>query len=487
MKKLKDILPSRFIESISGDTEIAINGLALDSRKVENGFLFAALPGTQADGNKFISSAIEKGAKAIICQSLPAERSEDVTYILSKEPSKLLALVSSAFYDNPTKKFDLIGVTGTNGKTTTTSLLFQLFRKLGFKCGLISTTGILIENKKLDTQHTTPDNITLNQVLAEMVDADCDYVFMEVSSHAVVQDRIFGLEYTGGIFTNLTHDHLDYHVTFENYRNAKKAFFDTLGLEAFALTNADDKNGNFMLQNTKAIRTTYGLENPADFKGKILEYDIHGMQLLIDGEELFTALTGKFNAYNLLAVYAAACLLDVPKQKALTAISSLMAPEGRFTCVRSENNITGIIDYAHTPDALQNVLESIKEINLKAGKIITVVGCGGDRDKAKRPVMAKIAADLSDQVILTSDNPRSENPEEILKNMEEGLPYQKKREVLTITDRRQAIKTACRLAHPGDIILVAGKGHEKYQEINGVKHFFDDKQVLTELLNEEAQ
>lgn len=486
MKKLKDILPSRFIESISGNTDMIINGLALDSRKVENDFLFAALPGTQADGNKFIPVAIEKGAKAIICQSLPAEISEDVTYILSKEPSKLLALVSAAFYDNPTKKFDLVGVTGTNGKTTTTSLLFQLFRKLGYKCGLVSTTGIWIENKKLDTQHTTPDNITLNQVLAEMADADCDYVFMEVSSHAVVQDRIFGLEYIGGIFTNLTHDHLDYHITFENYRNAKKAFFDSLGLEAFALTNADDKNGNFMLQNTKAIRTTYGLENPADFKGKILEYDIHGMQLMIDGEELFTSLTGKFNAYNLLAVYAAACLLDVPKQKALTAISSLHAPEGRFTCVRSKNNITGIVDYAHTPDALKNVLESIKEINLKAGKIITVVGCGGDRDKAKRPVMAKIAADLSDQVILTSDNPRSEDPDEILKNMEEGLPYQKKKEVLTITDRRQAIKTACRLAHPGDIILVAGKGHEKYQEINGVKHFFDDKQVLIELFNEEV-
>jgi UDP-N-acetylmuramoyl-L-alanyl-D-glutamate--2,6-diaminopimelate ligase len=348
---------------------------------------------------------------------------------------------------------------------------------------LIATTGILIEEKTIETQHTTPDVITLNHLLSQMADADCDFAFMEVSSHAVVQDRIYGLQFRGGIFTNLTHDHLDYHKTFENYRDAKKGFFDSLDLEAFALTNADDKNGKFMLQNSKALRATYGLQNPADFKGKIIEFDLHGMQLQLEEHEIYTNLTGKFNAYNLLAVYAAARLMDEPEEKLLAAISSLRSVNGRFNFIQS-HDITGIVDYAHTPDALQNILESIQEINIQGNRLITVVGCGGNRDKTKRPVMAKIAAELSDKVILTSDNPRDEEPEAIIHEMEAGIPYSRKRSVLSITDRKQAIRTACTLAEKGDIILIAGKGHETYQEIKGVKYPFDDKKVLTETLNE---
>jgi len=469
---------------VHGDRNIPIAGLTLDSRKVEKGFLFAALPGTQTDGSTFIQSAIEKGASAILCESLPEILAVGITYIESNSVSKALALIAGNFYNNPTEQLELIGVTGTNGKTTTTSLLYQLFQDLGYKCGLISTTGIWIEGTKIEATHTTPDTITLNSLLNDMVEADCRFAFMEVSSHAVVQDRIYGLNFKGGIFTNLTHDHLDYHKTFENYRDAKKGFFDKLDLDAFAITNIDDKNGKFMLQNTKAIRTTYSLENPADFKAKILEYDLHGMQLLMDGDEIFTTLTGKFNAYNLLAVYGAARLMDVPKEEALKSISKLQAVDGRFTCIRSNDNVTGIIDYAHTPDALENILNAVKEINTRNKKIITVVGCGGNRDKTKRPIMAKIAASLSGQLILTSDNPRNEKPEDILNEMEAGLSFQQKKTTLIITDRRQAIKTACTMADAGDIILVAGKGHEKYQEINGERHYFDDKQVLAEYLKE---
>jgi UDP-N-acetylmuramoyl-L-alanyl-D-glutamate--2,6-diaminopimelate ligase len=483
LKKLKNILPAELIHKIHGDSDIAIAGIELDSRKIKKGDLFIAMPGTVVDGHLYIDSAIHKGASAIICSSLPETLHPGITYIESFEPAKLLGLVASRYFGNPSEKFDLIGVTGTNGKTTTATLLYQLFRKLNYKCGLIATTGILIEDKKLDATHTTPDVISLNSILAEMADADCDYVFMEVSSHAVVQDRIFGLKYRGGIFTNLTHDHLDYHVTFENYRNAKKKFFDGLDMEAFALTNADDKNGRFMLQNCNAVRATYGILNNADFKGKILEYDLHGMQLLIDDEEIYTNLSGRFNAYNLLAVYAAARLMDIPKEALIMHLSGLKSVEGRFNFIQS-HNITGVVDYAHTPDALQNILESINEINVGGNHIITVVGCGGNRDKAKRPVMAKIAADYSYQVILTSDNPRDEEPETIIREMESGIPFQKKGAVLSITDRRQAIKTACTLARKGDIILVAGKGHEKYQEIKGVKYPFDDKQILADLLNE---
>lgn len=483
MKKLANILPKEFLQSIKGETNIDIKGLELDSRKVKSGFLFVAFPGTLVDGHNFIESAIKNGAIAIICVTLPQKLVEGVTYIQSNEPGKLIGLVASAFYGKPSEKLDLIGVTGTNGKTTTATLLYQLYRKLKYKCGLIATTGIWIEDQKLDATHTTPDVITLNALLADMAEADCDFVFMEVSSHALVQDRVFGLNYKGGIFTNLTHDHLDYHLTFENYRDAKKLFFDRLDLEAFALTNIDDKNGKYMVQNSKAVRATYGLMNNADFKAKIIEYDLHGMQLLVDGHEIYTNLTGKFNAYNLLAVYATAKLLDEDEPTLITALSSLKSVEGRFNFVQN-HDITGIVDYAHTPDALQNILESVQEINVEGSNIITVVGCGGNRDKTKRPVMARIAADYSTQVILTSDNPRDEDPETIIHEMEAGIPFQKKRSVLSITDRKQAIKTACILAKKGDIILVAGKGHEKYQEIKGVKYPFDDKQILTDLLNE---
>lgn len=483
MKKLKNILPDSFIRSVHGSTDMDIAGLQLDSRKIKTGDLFIALPGTQVDGHAYIPTAIEKGAVAIIASHMPEHVAENITYILSDDPGKLLGLVASAFYNHPSQKLELIGVTGTNGKTTTTTLLYQLFRKLKYKCGLIATTGILIEDEKIEATHTTPDVIALNELLAKMVEADCDFALMEVSSHAVVQDRIYGLQYRGGIFTNLTHDHLDYHLTFDNYRDAKKLFFDRLDLEAFALTNVDDKNGKVMVQNSKAIRTTYGIMNNADFKGKIVEYDLHGMQLLIDGEEIYTRLSGKFNAYNLLAVYAAARLMDVDKDELITIISSLQSVEGRFNFIQS-HHITGIVDYAHTPDALQNILESIHEINVEGSRIITVVGCGGNRDKTKRPLMAKIATDYSHQVILTSDNPRNEDPDTIIHEMEAGIPFQKKKAVLSITDRRQAIKTACTLAQKGDIILVAGKGHEKYQEIKGVKYPFDDKQILIDLLNE---
>ncbi len=485
MKKLTNILPQGYYQSIFGDSDIWVSGLELDSRKVQEGNLFAALQGSELDGSQYIADAIAKGAKSVICSKLPEKHFEGVTYIVTDSPSKLMALVAGNFYEKPSEKFDLVGVTGTNGKTTVSTLLYNLFRKLGYKCGLVATTGIIIEDKKLDTQHTTPDAITLNRIMAEMAEADCDFVFMEVSSHAVVQDRIFGLNFKGGVFTNLTHDHLDYHKTFDAYRDAKKHFFDTLDMEAFALTNADDKNGKYMLQNTKAAKVTYALENPSDFKGKILEFDLHGMRLQLDDEEIYTHLSGKFNAYNLLAAYGVAIMMDVPKADLLLHLSALHSAEGRFNTIQL-NGITGIVDYAHTPDALENILDAIHEINVQGKRIITVVGCGGNRDKTKRPIMAKIASDLSSQVILTSDNPRNEEPEEILKEMEAGIPYGRRGEVLTITDRRQAIKTACKLAQKGDIILIAGKGHEKYQEIKGVRYDFDDKQVLTEILTETA-
>jgi UDP-N-acetylmuramoyl-L-alanyl-D-glutamate--2,6-diaminopimelate ligase len=484
LKKLSSIIPPKLVKAIHGSDDIAIAGIELDSRKVQEGFLFAALPGTAVDGHAFIPKAIEAGATAILCSNIPSEKPEGITFIVSDEPAKLLGLIAANFYGNPTEKLELVGVTGTNGKTTVSTLLYQLFRKLGYKCGLIATTGILVEGEKHDTQHTTPDVITLNKILAEMVEADCDFAFMEVSSHAVAQDRIYGLQYRGAIFTNLTHDHLDYHKTFENYRDAKKAFFDSLEFDAFALTNVDDKNGKYMLQNTKASRFTYGLQNAADFKGKILEYDLHGMQLQLDEHEIYTNLSGKFNAYNLLAAYAAGKLLDIPEEKLLMQISSLHSVEGRFNSFQI-GGITGIVDYAHTPDALQNILEAIEEINVHGGRVITVVGAGGNRDKTKRPVMAKIAVDRSTQVILTSDNPRDEEPETIIREMEAGISQSRKKDVLSIVDRRQAIKTACTLAKKGDIILVAGKGHEKYQEIKGMRYEFDDKKVLTDTLNEQ--
>ncbi|MDQ3072131.1 MAG: UDP-N-acetylmuramoyl-L-alanyl-D-glutamate--2,6-diaminopimelate ligase [Bacteroidota bacterium] len=482
MKQLACILPTTHITAITGPEDVLVTGMTLDSRQVAEGYLFAALKGTMSDGHTFINKAIEKGATSILCESVPENKVQGITYIQSSSVSKALALISAAFHDYPAAKFDLVGVTGTNGKTTTSTLLYQLFRQLGYKCGLVSTTGIKIHTTNLSTNHTTPDSITLNEVFGQMADAECDYVFMEVSSHAVVQDRIYGLPFKGGIFTNLTHDHLDYHGTFAAYRDAKKSFFDQLDNEAFALTNADDKNGKFMLQNSRAVRVTYGLEHHADYRGKILEHDIHGMLMQIDGEQAYTTLSGRFNAYNLLSVYGASQMMDVPKEKALTALTALTAVEGRFHCIRAKD-ITAIVDYAHTPDALQNILDAIKEANMKASRLITVIGCGGNRDKGKRPVMARIAAENSEQLILTSDNPRDEEPDQILAEMEAGVPISKKRNTLTIADRKQAIRTACTLAKSGDIILVAGKGHEKYQEIKGVKYPFDDTQVLTEYLN----
>ena len=484
MKKLKDILPSEYVDQIIGATDIDVAGITLDSREVRKNYVFAAITGTELDGHQFIANAVKSGANTIICSTLPEQLAEGVTYVTSIATPKLLGLCATLFYGKPSTFVELVGITGTNGKTTTATLLYDLFRKLGYKCGLISTIAIYIHGRRLATQNTTPDVITLNKVLAEMVDEDIDFVFMEVSSHAVVQDRIFGLHFKGGVFTNLTHDHLDYHKTFANYRDAKKAFFDGLDSDAFALSNIDDKNGRYMLQNTKAARMTYGIENPADYKGKIVEYDLYGMQLMIDEHEMYTHLSGNFNAYNLLAVYAVASLLDIAQDKIVMPLSSLGAVEGRFNLVQKKN-ITGIIDYAHTPDALQKVLESIHEINVQGKRVITVVGCGGNRDKAKRPEMARIAAELSEQVILTSDNPRNEDPADILKDMEKGVTASRRHNVLTIEDRMQAIKTACMLVGKSGIILVAGKGHEKYQEIKGVKHPFDDKLVLEECLNEQ--
>lgn len=483
MKTLQNILPKQGSFEVRGNYDLEISGLAIDSRLVLPGYLFVALEGSEVDGHEFIQKAIENGAIAILGKkdfSYP----ERITVITSSEITKVFGEMASNFYNNPSNKLELIGVTGTNGKTTIATLLYQLCREFGYKCGLIATTGIWIDNQKIEATHTTPDVITINQLLARMLAADCEFVFMEVSSHAIVQGRIAGLQFKGAIFTNLTHDHLDYHVTFENYRDAKKLFFDGLDLDAFAITNADDKNGKYMLQNTKAVRLTYGLQNIADYKARLLEYDLHGMQIEFDGEELFTQITGKFNAYNLLAVYAAACMLDFPKEQILTAISNLKPVEGRLSAVMGPNNVTGIVDYAHTPDALLNILQSIHEINTANGRVITVVGCGGNRDKTKRPIMAKIASENSDEVILTSDNPRYEDPETILKEMEAGIPFAKKRSTLVIAERGQAIKVACTLAKSGDVILVAGKGHEKYQEIKGVRYPFDDRKILSETLME---
>lgn len=480
MKLLKDILYKTGLLEISGSTHIAINDVQTDSRAVKNHSLFVAIKGTQTDGHNFISKAIDNGAIAIVCEEFPNELNENITYIKVKNTSIALGYIASNFYDNPSSQLILVGVTGTNGKTTTATLLYNLFKVLGFKCGLISTVKYKIDNQEINATHTTPDALQFNKLLRQMVDSGCKYCFTEVSSHSVVQHRITGLDFKGAIFTNITHDHLDYHGTFDNYIKAKKVFFDMLSSEAFALINKDDKNGWIMLQNTKAIKKTYSLLSDADFKAKVIETHLTGLVLNIDGHELWTKLIGKFNAYNLLAVYACAILLKQDKIKVLTAISNLNSVEGRFQYIKSKNNITAVIDYAHTPDALLNVLKTIKEIVADKGKIITVVGCGGDRDAQKRPEMARIACEWSNKVILTSDNPRSEDPEEIIKQMKKGVDITSAKKTLTITDRREAIKTACALASSGDIVLVAGKGHEKYQEIKGVKYPFDDVQEVTD-------
>lgn len=481
--QLQDILHGVTITDQIGVTNRKVSALVFDSRQVIKDAAFFAIKGTLADGHKYIATTVSAGAGVVICEVLPAEIAPDVTYIQVANSAIALGRMAANFYGNPSEKLQLTGITGTNGKTTIATLLFKLFRALGYKVGLISTVENHINDKVIPATHTTPDPLALNALLQDMVDAGCDYCFMEVSSHAVVQHRIEGLSFAGGVFSNITHDHLDFHKTFDQYIKAKKAFFDALPASAFALTNLDDKNGMVMLQNTKAAKKTYALKQLADFKAKVIENSFKGLHLDIDDADVFFKLVGSFNAYNLLAVYGTAVLLGQEKLDVLTLLSNLTGAEGRFDYVTSSQHIIGIVDYAHTPDAVQNVLSTIQDIRKGTEQVITIIGCGGDRDKTKRPVMAQVACDWSDKVILTSDNPRTENPQTIVEEMEKGVSPTNKRKTLSIVDRREAIKTACHLARPGDIILLAGKGHEKYQEINGVRYHFDDKEILTEQLN----
>ena len=482
MKLLKDILYKVSLIEVVGSTNVAINAIQFDSRKIGKDNLFVAVRGTVSDGHRYIDDTIVAGAVAVLCEEFPASINEKVTYIKVKDTSAALGIVASNYYDNPSEHIKLVGVTGTNGKTTTVTLLFNLFKKLNYKVGLLSTVKNQINNEVLASTHTTPDAIELNALLRDMMDKGCTHCFIEVSSHAVVQNRIAGIHFAGGVFTNITHDHLDYHKTFDEYIKAKKGFFDALGSDAFALTNKDDANGNIMLQNSKAKKKSYSLRGMADYRCRVIENQFSGLHLNIDNQEVWSKLIGSFNAYNLLAVYATAVLLKEDKTNVLTTLSSLSSVEGRFQYVRSDNGIIGIVDYAHTPDALVNVLKTIGDIRTGNEQVITVVGCGGDRDVAKRPLMAKIACDLSNKVILTSDNPRSEEPAAIIKDMQKGVDAVNNKKTISITERGEAIKTACSYAKQGDIILVAGKGHEKYQEVKGVKHAFDDMEVLKENL-----
>ena len=479
MKKLQDLRTNVSVLEIKGDPNPMVQKLTLDSRQAEQGSLFAALKGYQTDGHQFMDKAIANGATVILLETLPENLDPKVTYVQVANSAEALGWLASNFYNRPSEKLKLVGVTGTNGKTTTVTLLYNLFQALGYKCGLLSTVENRIGQQVVAATHTTPDSIAINALLAEMVEVGCDYAFMEVSSHAAEQRRIAGLQFAGAIFTNISHDHLDYHKTFDNYIKAKKSFFDILQKNAFALVNIDDKRGEVMVQNTKANVYRYSLHRLTDFKAKILDNSLLGLHLDINGQDFHGRLIGEFNAYNLLAVYAAAVLLGQNKDEALVALSNVNTAEGRFDYIFDQKRqILGIVDYAHTPDALEKVLETIRQLRQASSKVITVVGCGGDRDKTKRPEMAKIACNLSEQVILTSDNPRTEQPEAILADMEAGVPKDAASKVLTIVDRKQAIRTACKLAQSGDIILVAGKGHEKYQEIQGVKHPFDDKKIL---------
>ena len=483
MKLLSDILYKTRLEEVVGSTNVAINSVAFDSRQVKKDSLFIATKGTAVDGHHYIEKAIESGAAAIVCEELPAVQKENITYVKVLNSAEALGYIACNFYDNPSEKLKLVGVTGTNGKTTTVTLLFNLFRGLGYNVGLLSTVENKINNSIIPSTHTTPDALTLNELLANMVEQGCQYAFMEVSSHAIVQHRITGIHFTGGAFSNITHDHLDYHKTFDEYIRAKKLFFDNLQDDAFVLTNKDDRNGLVMLQNTKAKKYTYGLKSVADFKCRVVENHLNGLLLNIDNQEVWVKLIGLFNAYNVLVVYAISQLLKQDKVQVLTTLSNLNSVEGRFQYIKSKNGIVAIIDYAHTPDALKNVLETIKDIRTGNEQIFTLVGCGGDRDVAKRPIMAKIACEYSNKVILTSDNPRSENPEDILNQMEAGINPVDAKKTLRISDRKEAIKTAVAFAKDGDIILIAGKGHEKYQEIKGVKYPFDDFEIVKELFN----
>lgn len=479
---LEELIKGLKTVSVCGQTDIEITGVNIDSRRIKEGHLFIAQRGTQVDGHKFIPKAIELGAKAVLCEVLPDEKAEGVTYVQVESTEDVAGKVATIFYGDPSRKLKLVGVTGTNGKTTIATLLYNMFRKLGYKCGLLSTVCNYIEDEAVPADHTTPDPIELNYLLSRMVDAGCQYAFMECSSHAIAQKRIGGLDFAGGLFTNLTRDHLDYHKTFENYRNAKKAFFDQLPKTAFAITNADDKNGIVMVQNTKATVKTYSTRTMADFKAKILECHFGGMYLEIDGREVGVQFIGKFNVSNLLAVYGAAVMLGEKPENVLLVMSTLKSVSGRLDPIQSPEGYTAIVDYAHTPDALENVLNAIHEVLEGKGHVITVCGAGGNRDKGKRPLMAQEAVKQSDKVIITSDNPRFEEPQDIINDMLAGLDDQQMKKVVSIVDRREAIRTACMLAQKGDVILVAGKGHEDYQEIKGVKHHFDDKEVLREAM-----
>ena len=483
--KLEEIIQGVAIEEIKGDILKEIKGIHIDSRLVEEGDMFVAVKGTQTDGHAYIEKAIEKGAIAIVCETLPEHINEQLTYIKVNHTEDLVGKLATTFYGNPTSKLKLIGVTGTNGKTTIATLLYNMFRKFGYKVGLISTVCNYIDGEAIPTEHTTPDPITLNKLLGRMADEGCKYAFMEVSSHAVAQKRIGSFKFAGGIFTNLTRHHLDYHKTVDNYLKAKKAFFDGLTKDAFALVNLDDKNGLVMTQNTKAKVCTYSLRSLSDFKGKVLEDGFEGMLLDINNIEVFVQFIGRFNAANLLAVYGTACLLGKKPEDVLVALSTLRPVSGRFDSLRSSQGYTAIVDYAHTPDALVNVLDTIQEVLNGKGKIITVVGAGGNRDKGKRPIMAQEATKRSDRVIITSDNPRFEEPQDIINDMLAGLGKDDLKKVISIVDRKEAIKTACMLAQTGDVILVAGKGHENYQDIKGVKHHFDDKEVIREIFDNE--
>jgi len=483
MKKLKDILYKVSLTEVDGSTDLAVLAVHFDSRKVVDGSLFVAVRGTVTDGHNFIDQVIDKGAIAIVCEEMPANRKKGITYVKVKDSGIALAIIADNYFDHPSSKLKLVGITGTNGKTTTATLLFKLFRGLGYNVGLLSTVRNQINDKAFPATHTTPDALELNRMLKQIVEEGCTHCFMEVSSHAIVQNRVNSIVFTGGVFTNITHDHLDFHKTFENYIKAKKNFFDDLPATAFALVNKDDANGMIMLQNTKAKKKTFALNSPADYKCKIMENTLQGLVLTVDGIEIWTRLIGAFNAYNALGIYATAMLLGENKENVLKVLSALEAVEGRFQHTKAPNGTIGIVDYAHTPDALENVLSTLHEVRSVNEKIITVVGCGGDRDKAKRPVMASIACEKSDKVILTSDNPRSEEPAEIIKEMEKGINPVHKKKAISITDRKEAIKAACQMAQKGDIILLAGKGHEKYQEIKGVKYPFDDMEILFETLN----
>jgi len=483
MIKLKQILRAEDIVEVNGNLDVDVVDITMDSRQVKKGYCFIAIRGTQADGHTYIDKAVELGATSVICEEMPSKIAKGITYVRVGDSTLALGYLATSFCGNPTEKLKLVGITGTNGKTTTVTLLYRLFNKLGHKSGLLSTVVNYIGDEEVPATHTTPDAIQLNKLLAKMVEAGCTHCFMEVSSHSVVQNRIAGLTFAGGMFSNITHDHLDYHKTFEEYIKAKKRFFDNLPEDAFALVNIDDKNGRVMVQNTKAKVSTYSLRSMANFRCKVIENHFDGMLLNLDSVEVWTRLVGGFNAYNLLAIYSAARLLGIEKEVALTEISSMTSVSGRFEHMKSPKGINVVVDYAHTPDALQNVIDTINEIRNPDNKLITVVGAGGNRDKTKRPVMAKVSVEGSNMVVLTSDNPRFEEPEDILNDMKAGIEPSMVGKVLTIVDRTEAIRTAYMLANSGDVILIAGKGHETYQEVKGVKHHFDDKEVVQSIFN----